>query len=97
LAGAEARQPSQQFLQSKLKCNICYLKERFFYPQWMGKRYVPSLPAAAAEFFDELWSKHYQESDRLESLCRFVFASAFLQKSISSEIGSLSSKPQSKS
>jgi hypothetical protein len=56
LAGAEARQPSQQFLQSKLKCNICYLKERFFYPQWMGKRYVPSLPAAAAEFFDELWS-----------------------------------------
>src|ERR1039457_7196903 len=62
LAGAEARQPSQQFLQSKLKCNICYLKERFFYLQWMGKRYVPSLPAAVAEFFDELWSKHYQEA-----------------------------------
>jgi hypothetical protein len=40
-----------------------YLKERFFYPQWMGERYVPSLPAAAAEFFDELWSKHYQEPD----------------------------------
>ena len=39
------------------------LSERtLFYPQWMGKRYVPSLPAAVAEFFDELWSKHYQEA-----------------------------------
>ncbi len=38
-----------------------YLKECFFYPKWMGERYVPSLPPAAMEFFNELWSKHCQE------------------------------------
>jgi hypothetical protein len=40
-----------------------YLKERFFYPKWMSERYIPSLPPAAREFFDELWGKHYQEPD----------------------------------
>jgi hypothetical protein len=38
-----------------------YYKEHFFYPKWLEERYVPSLPPAAKEFFDQLWGKHYYQ------------------------------------
>src|ERR1039457_433993 len=85
LAGAEARQPSQQFLQSKLKCNICYLKERFStHNGWGNATFLLCLPLQRNSLMNSGASTIRKVID-LRVYAGLLFASVFLQKSISSE------------